>query len=670
MKILDFFKKKQVSDEEKNDDEQTDEIAMVKKVEDLYRAAYESVKNYHRDWYVNDRFIRGDHYIIFNKTLNTIQTLPVSEGEIRRTINKTRVQVRAVKNFITRSDPTWEVIPMGTDNTAMDEARKGGIVLRYYQNRLNLQQITRSVVTYGVKYSFGIYAIDTEDVDGDGVEDVIIRADDPFDYVLDPSATQLDLSDCRYYIKAIKRPLTAIKNSKLYNKEDNPYKKNLDSLKPDDKYASAEYKDIQLKKQYHQVTGETGDDDLKTILIYELWLKHTDNDGKTKIKVITKAGNGEAGRIIRSEDTDLKHFPIILYAPEVDPGKIYSEPWVKDIISLNKSLDRTISHIESYNKRMLIGRYLMKKGSKVSRITDKHGEFISYEGNVAPSQQRLEPLPSTPFNLVDLMERFIEDIGGVHESSLGRLPGSAQSGRSIEALQAADAANLAEATKNLEKVYSQIGERIFEILSVKQIVSKTIRLVEGDKTQEVTFIGKNVENPPSNAMKIDNFKVKVQIVPGLAYTEEGKRELLFKLAELKVVDPQFVLEQLKTSSIGEIIERMQKQQDKEFVKEGLLREVSVSSKQGMAPGQGVAQNAIELADQENQEMTLGRQIPETPDEFLTPEHHDLHLAFINDPKNADKVARSGGLIEAHIQGEKQRLAVEGASPQTKAQMYA
>ena len=61
--------------------------------------------------------------------------------------------------------------------------------------------------------------------------------------------------------------------------------------------------------------------------------------------------------------------------------------------------------------------------------------------------------------------------------------------------------------------------------------------------------------------------------------------------------------------------------------------------------------------------------PNVSGEFLTPEHHDLHLAFISDPKNADKVARSQGLIEAHIQEEKQRLATQGGSPQMRAQGY-
>jgi len=42
---------------------------------------YENLKQYYlkqqRDWYINERFVRGDHWIVFNKTLNQVQQLPI-----------------------------------------------------------------------------------------------------------------------------------------------------------------------------------------------------------------------------------------------------------------------------------------------------------------------------------------------------------------------------------------------------------------------------------------------------------------------------------------------------------------------------------------------------------------------------------------------------------------
>jgi hypothetical protein len=54
------------------------------------------------------------------------------------------------------------------------------------------------------------------------------------------------------------------------------------------------------------------------------------------------------------------------------------------------------------------------------------------------------------------LERWIEEFGGIREASLGRVPGSLQSGKGLEALQSADAATVAEPIENLEEFLADI----------------------------------------------------------------------------------------------------------------------------------------------------------------------------------------------------------------------
>jgi phenylacetate-coenzyme A ligase PaaK-like adenylate-forming protein len=51
---------------------------------------------------------------------------------------------------------------------------------------------------------------------------------------------------------------------------------------------------------------------------------------------------------------------------------------------------------------------------------------------------------------------------------------------------------------------------------------------------------------------IEPKKVKVRIAPEIAYTEEAKKELIFKLAEAEVIDPE-TLEILPEGSEGELV---------------------------------------------------------------------------------------------------------------------
>jgi len=287
---------------------------------------------------------------------------------------------------------------------------------------------------------------------------------------------------------------------------------------------------------------------------------------------------------------------------------------------------------------MLKGKWLIKQGVEVSSITDKGAEKIYYKGNIAPSQQSLQPLPSTPFAYTANLERWIEELGGMREASLGRVPGSLQSGKGVEALQAADASTVAEAVENLELMLSEMGEFCLEILSDYQIASDEI-IEDG---QKIKFIG-DVENAPENALVIKPSTVRVTVVPEIAYSEEGKMDRMMRLAEAKLIDPQTVLEQLNFSNVGDIIERMNKQKQEEFKQEMVKQKESHRTE-----GEGPADTA-DLADQENMSMAAGTPPPLTPQALWTPEHTQLHMAFIQE--NQDAYQQNQEIFDEHIQAE-------------------
>ena len=101
-------------------------------IDKLYTETLQKYLKLHRDWYLNERFVRGDHWIVYNKTLGKIQPLPISDGEIRRTINKVRVQLRGVKNFIKRNQPRWEAHPDDITDEALENAKKTNKILQHY----------------------------------------------------------------------------------------------------------------------------------------------------------------------------------------------------------------------------------------------------------------------------------------------------------------------------------------------------------------------------------------------------------------------------------------------------------------------------------------------------------------------------------------------------------
>jgi len=592
----------------------------AKYINNLYSDTKARYLKYHKDWYINERFFRGEHWVVFNNSLNKVQTIPVQQGEIRRTVNKIRSQIRGVKNFIKRNQPRWQVAPIGITDEDLQTAQKTNMILQNLYRTTDIKSIMTDVIMSGLKFSMGI------------MEGGIIRQgketkikfwhDDTFDIFFDPFAS--NIQDCRYIIKAFKKPLQSVK--------DNPSYTIRGSLTPETSQRG--YKELLEKEKYE--ADPSSSKDLEGIMVKELWTKTLDKQGNVKIKVFTVAGN----QLIRVFEPPYRRYPFFGFNPERSAGSIYSDAWIKDLISTNKSLDKTTSQIEAYIQRMLAGKYLIKQGVEVSTITDKGAEKIYYKGSTPPYQMNLQPLPSTPFVHMQNQERWIEEMGGIREASLGRLPTGAQSGSAIEALQAADAQTVAEPIENLQQFLEQAGTFILELIEDNQSFSET--LIENN--QQIKYIGRS-NVIPKETLQITSSEVKVVIVPEVAYSEEAKFNRLLQMAQAGLVDNQTLLEQLSLSNVSDVILRMNKEKEEKY-KQEMVKQAESHRSSGQAP-----EDTADLADQENKQMALGQSVNLTPKALWSPEHLQLHMSFIEE--NQDVYNNNKDLFDEHIINEEQ-----------------
>jgi hypothetical protein len=595
--------------------------SVAKFIDTLHDSCVNGMLKYHRDWYIFERFAKGNHWIVYNKTLNKIQSIPTDDGEIRRTVNKIRSQIRGVKNFVKRNQPRWEVHPDGNKQENYDEALQKNKLIQYiYDTRKFVLLLTNQIVS-SLKYSIGI--IEGGIINKEGQQYLAFWNDDPFDVFFDPTSPSKEA--CRFIIKVVSKPLTSINNQ---------YKT---KLSPDNKDASSQYKES-LERERKGAEGDKGSKDLETILVKEFWFKVLDSSGKTTIRMIKIAGN----KVLEAIETNYKRYPFFIYNPEIDGNCIYSDPWIKDLISLNKSLDKTVSQIETYIQRMNAGKYLIKQGVEVSSISDKGAEKVFYKGTVPPMPMAQPQVPTALFSFSDKLEGWIEELGGIREASLGRLPGSIQSGKAIEALQNADASTVAEPIENLEMMLAEIGEFCLEVIDQYQITSEEI--VTGK--EKIKYIGGSAKNPPSDALQIKPGRVTVKIVPEVAYSEDSRKEWVLRLAEAKLIDPQTVLEQFAFSNISDIVERMKIKEEEAYKQEMMKQQASHAG-----PGDGQPQDSAELADQENMKMASGQQVQPTPKALWLPEHTQLHMMFIQ--QNQDAYKQNQQLFDSHIQAESQ-----------------
>ena len=600
------------------------------------------------EWYQNYQFENGNHYMALNSTTKTIDVNPPRKrGEVRMVINKIRSTKRAIQNYVTRSQPKWEIIPGDVDEDTIKNARRIGKTMDYLYRKLHLEQMVSGVVDSGLSKSVGIVEIDwDEDAEG-GIGQVRIKQHDPFDVYLDKRGY---LYAGRYIGRFLaKTPVKSVDEVKADKRYDEKKRK---EVKPDEDLATSQLKAKIIKK-------ENGSDDEKvipTVTVKEFMLWDDEkNSKKGKIKLFTYAGE----QVLRDEDLPETEYPIYIYQIQMNPLKVYQRAWVTDAIPLNKAIDRTVSQKIMYTNQALVFRIIAEKGHGATVVTNEMGEILEINKGRSYQQMTMNPLPAGYDAVTNELNSYIEDILGAHDAALGRMPTGARSGSTLEAIQAADSNNLTGLTASLESFLSVIGERILNIISQKYQVSRIIKIAEPEEAQEeeegqspqqyMKVIGEGAKRKPEGAAIItEDNEVIVKIGSWLGHTLEAKRETMMKLAEMGVLPAEEVLRQFEFPNVEEL---SAKARDQRMEQGQMDLAIAGHSQGGQQGGQQPGMDMQALADKENMAMVNGQQIP--PTEGADTSHTQAHIDFAKSDTAQQVTDDIKQVLAAHIQGEMQ-----------------
>ena len=230
-------------------------------------------------WYLNYMFTEGNHYIYYNSVTKSLERPPRKRGEVRVAVNKIKSAIRAIKNYSTRFEPKWEVVPGDTDEETITNARRSGKLLDYIYRTLHLEQVIAGLVDTALHTSVGWIELDWDGEAADGMGQVKVKLHDPFDIWVDPEAKITNGKvEGRYIIKTTKRPLAAIQTDERYDE------KAREQVKADESLAESKMKERKIRKE----RGPTGDDEIKRATVKELFLyEDEENDEGGHIRLLT-----------------------------------------------------------------------------------------------------------------------------------------------------------------------------------------------------------------------------------------------------------------------------------------------------------------------------------------------------------------------------------------------
>lgn len=537
-------------------------------VDELVRSSESARRSHERRWYDNNFFDDGHHFRYVSRTTNKIidQSERATIYSPQRAIPKASRQIRGVANLLLSQNPVPTVYPervlkqdypqqmvqdpqsgqpidlgqlkyQKAEKEAKDRARKSGWWLRREFESQDMIEKLALMAILAAKHSVSWIQI-WPDLKGK----ISSQVYDAFDLYTVGELT--DPRDEPYMIKVVPQLISDIINNENYDEAQRM------KVVADNKKASSQIKAAYMNSRFG---GEFSSSRNATGLLQEGFLKEVINEsniyrisqqdnasqvlqGKEKGDTVIRQVCSVGGIWLSDQYTTLREHPFIDY--RMEPGPIYQVPLIERFIPANKSLDLIVSRLERISNTMIGGIWLKRQGEQFEMSNSSAGLTVEYSAT-KPEQAQMTPIPSYPFNLIGLLEQFIEEQG-VTTSTLGKIPPGVRANSAIESLKESEYSTLTIATRRMRQTVKRIAERMLEIADDYCLKPQTVYAEEKGVSESFDVMGQGAMNrlqglgvsPPAGVIPLKkDYRVDVTVEAGMAYTKEGQKATMLDLVD-------------------------------------------------------------------------------------------------------------------------------------------
>lgn len=524
--------------------------------EDMIESVVTQRKRFERRWYENNYFDDGLHFkLISKKTGRIIDTAGRENVVQERAIPRASRQIRGVSNLLKSADPYPVVYPehlakaqfqqeggyeQAYEKAKHDAKRIGAWLTNEWEEEqelyIKLTEMILLAAKNGVSY-LQVWADERE-------EKINTRVFDAFEIFL--YGDRKEITQLPFIFKSIPHTFNEIKSNEEFDE------KMVAKLSPDNRYATSEIKEAYMVRRFGTKSGagtptyNLNEGFIKEVLSDDNWNQaiklgadtgalENKSRGDTIMRQVFTAG----GLTLSDKYVDLDEYPIVDF--RFEPGPIYQKALIENFIPQNKSLDIIVSRLEKWVNSMVVGIYARRKGENYKISNFPGGQFIDYEGS-PPQQMPISNVGNTPFNVIKLLDKYIEEQGA-STSALNQLPSGVKSGVAIESLKATEYANLKIPNEMLKKTIKGISERMIEIADKHFISPQTVYNLESNEPDYFDVIGSkgldkrqevDAETPEDIVQIKRGTRIRIEIEPGLGLTVQGKRESMQQIVDYMI----------------------------------------------------------------------------------------------------------------------------------------
>jgi len=444
----------------------TEEDAIIAETDKIWQYLKNSRRKRELQWYIDEQYYDNVQLPMFDThTQRAVYNNDTINAD-KVTINKPFQQVRGIVNFLNSEHPSAGVRPGDSSDTSYVRAKKEKHLLDYWYRHLGMNAEAKLVSTSGAKLGLGWMKVlyDTDSLAPtkpftmpDGSErnfqygEVMATWVDTWEIYPDPLAK--DKSKMRYIVQAVVRTVGEIQSNPLY--------KNRDKVSADNQPAASKLKQAQIRQAISgNITAYGQPNGMDTVVVLEMFRKiFNSENNKWEVWVTTRT---ESGVLLRHEKWVTNEFPYEYFQVEIASTVLGSRGVIHNIREPSRALNQLMTQVQESARVMGKLNWLIPRGANVNVITDEAGQFIEYDvtpGGI-PHQATPSALPSYIMQQINMLSKFIDDIGGMHASFNGSAPFAQASGDLVDKLSEGDQNSLTLMRDN----YDDFFVRLFKLM--------------------------------------------------------------------------------------------------------------------------------------------------------------------------------------------------------------
>ena len=262
-----------------------------------------------------------------------------------------------------------------------------------------------------------------------------------------------------------------------------------------------------------------------------------------------------------------KHLPVQLVRYTNVPGELWGMGYIQPLIEIQDLYNRARAQVIDIIENHGWPKWVVPRTSGINKqsITKAAGEKIYYNASGGPPPTQITP-PPLPMHMLDNIRQLtqeIDDIGGLHATSLGKRAVGIESGKAIDALAANDMTQLQVTQRNIEKAVKIMAETSLLLMKEYYKEDKMLRML--DQTGKVVWSELQLTSLQDDP--------EVFLEAGTLFRDEkqDRDQKVIELLQLGLIDQKTAMRELdfKTGRSW-VIQKMQSQSHARELLQGIL----------------------------------------------------------------------------------------------------